>query len=707
MAQGISVHMHDAAAAHAHAAEEQQATASTAPNPNAPPTATSAFNSAMMTATAAAPKPATAVPTAATTTTTPPRPVDATPYDSKAQAGSFEAHYDKTSGQMYFDIHPPVGYTGGNIAVTPQMVTSGLGNYFAGLGTTAPTTPPVTPPVGGHDHGAGGDGHTHGTGATSNGYTSPVNYQMPDGSSWSYNPPALNKPPATGKTNDFSFQLPDGSKVTFTPPSTGYAPPTGYTPPPQAGGGAGCGAHGAPTTPAAPATPTAPTTPTIPATGGHSHGAATGFTPINYAPTGTNGYQAPTMGNVGQSSGQSISNIFDMIAGAVNYVSQNLKANQGTGGGLNFSGLGMTAMPNMGMGGMDMGGMGGAAAPGGHNHGAAPAAGGAAPGGHNHGAAPTAGMGGMAGMDHGAMGGAGHVHSTIKSLGPDQFTDKFMKNHASHYQGAGGTQMFDAHGSPDSAQAFASWVNDPNANSGNVSREGGRVVATVGVDTPMAGYRAAIDKVVAKNPDLKPGTEAFYNKVGREIQNLNNAKQLKAGLEQDGISTAGITDTMLHWTGATTINATGMTAKDAVEIRVHQASEKDAFNEFAQRDVNGDGVLDSVLVSRGDNGGGDPDNFNNGHNMGANATIFWDGRAGGAPKTEEEALSIVKMNDDDNKTGVLGSGRSVIDSIIADGSYKGAKDNGGKRAETNFANNMMAASSQKGSRKKGLKLAEA
>ncbi len=316
----------------------------------------------------------------------------------------------------------------------------------------------------------------------------------------------------------------------------------------------------------------------------------------------------------------------------------------------------------------------------GHSHGGTVTGG--ATGGHAHGGMD--GHGGMAGMPGYAPHGA---HSDIRSLGPRTFTDEFMEAHANHFMGAGGTSMFDAHGLPSSAAAFASWLMDPSANTGNVTVNNGRIVATIGVDTPLAGYRYAVDKVLRDNPDIEPGTEEFYNKVGREIQNINDASQIKAGLQQDGISTQGITDTMLHWTGAQIINATGFTEEDSVEVKVHQASEKSEFNDFALRDVNGDGIADSVLVSRGDNGGGDPNNFNNGHNMGANAVIFWDGRDPNAPKTKEEALKIVKMTDDDDKTGVLGTGKQVIDQVVASGSYQGASENGGKDANRTANNN--------------------
>jgi hypothetical protein len=256
--------------------------------------------------------------------------------------------------------------------------------------------------------------------------------------------------------------------------------------------------------------------------------------------------------------------------------------------------------------------------------------------------------------------------------GKTEFTSEFMKAHAKHFNGAGGSMMFDATGT-NLAAGFA----DPNLNTGKTTKKAdGTIETVIGVDTTLSGYRASIDKVLADNKNIKAGTEEFYNKVGREIQNLNDSKQIKAGNTQDGVSNTGITDTMGHWTGTTFIDATGMSKADSVVIRNHQGTENKKFNDFS---IGKDGY--AYLVSRNDNGGGDPNNFNNGHNMGASAVVRWKVGEAGTPQNLDEALKVVKMVDDDNKTGVVAGGKSVIDSIVAEGSYKGARDNGGKIAE--------------------------
>lgn len=274
----------------------------------------------------------------------------------------------------------------------------------------------------------------------------------------------------------------------------------------------------------------------------------------------------------------------------------------------------------------------------------------------------------------------GHIHDFTgdnknrmgAANGKTEFTSQFREAHARHFNGAGGSMMFDATGS-NLAAGFA----DPNLNTGQITKKAdGKIEVSIGVDTTLAGYRAAIDRVKADNPNLKAGTKEYYNKVGREIQNLNDSKQIKAGNKQDGVSNDGITDTMGHWTGTTFIDATGMTGQNAITIRNHQANESEKFNDFS---IGKDGY--AYLVSRNDNGGGDPNNFNNGHNMGASAVIKWKADAPGSPTNLKEALKIVKMQDDDDNTGVVAGGKAIIDAITAEGSYKGARDNGGKIAE--------------------------
>jgi hypothetical protein len=311
-------------------------------------------------------------------------------------------------------------------------------------------------------------------------------------------------------------------------------------------------------------------------------------------------------------------------------------------------------------------------------------------------AANNAAMGAMAGMT--GMGApvakkagaptafeGGHTHdfvsnngdNKIKSAGTTEFTKQFQEAHAKHYNGAGGTMMYDATGS-----SLSSALTDPNINSAKVTKNAdGTIKAVVGVDTTLAGYRAAIDKVLADNKDIKTGTKEFYNKVGREVQNLNDASQMKNGLKQDGVDTKGITDTMLHWTGTAVINGTGMTKDGSIEVRGHQFNENGKFNDFVSTDINKDGIMDKVLVSRNDNGNGDTNNFNNGHNMGAGAVIWFDGKDASAPKTKEEAMKVVKFVDDDNNTGLAGGGNAVVDAIVAEGSYKNARNNGGKIAD--------------------------
>jgi hypothetical protein len=547
---------------------------------------------------------------------------DTTPYDGKAPATSVEKHYDKTSGTPYYDIHTDKG----NFALPVSMLRDGLfGGGSGGGHAHGPTAPGGGGSGGGHSDGAtapgGGTGYSgNGQGGAGNGH----NFQ-PSGT-------GFNAPYGNGFSNPRSFGMPDGSSWTYTPPRGG----TGFQSSGNGQGGVHGGGHGG--------------------VHGGGNGYGTGFSPNSGFGGFGSGFSPVNFGGGNQYNSQ-YNNPFSSFN---NPFSMSGMGSGGHGGHTGFSGF-----PSY------SGGSSASHGAGGHGSGT-----GFSPGGHSAGGHSSGGDG--AGMAHGA----GQAHSDIRSLGPETFTPEFMKAHARHFGGAGGTQMFDAHGLPSSPAAFQSWLQDPSAHSGNVKYGQDKITATIGVDTPLAGYRAAIDKVIADNPKLKPGSEEFYNKVGREIQNLNDANQIEAGLKQDGIDTTGITDTMLHWTGASMIDATGYTGQDAVEVKVHQASENKKFNDFAMRDVNGDGIADSVLVSRGDNGGGDPNNFNNGHNMGANSMVFWDGRSKGGPKSIDDALKIVKMTDDDNNTGVLGQGRGVIDKVVADGSYKGAKDNGGKRAGT-------------------------